>query len=390
MDFTDSVADGELGDSPVEDLESRAFRESIERSPEDLPDFGDYGSRLAEARTADFTGIEDKNCVGHGFDSVGRPCIYLVPALALQDCEQDNDAKLAMMRKIMLLFIKHADYIVNEPYTLVYGHSATPLLAQTAVLHSYYKILPRKYKKNLKEMVLLHPTFGIRTFFEISRYFVGEKFFRKLHFISRISQFQHVIPPPLLRLPFSFISWEERHLKMSKKTGRLKALSDLVNPEEGITVPYFLNSCADFLRRNNAFNQEGIFRVPGDQVFLKLAIDRIRLDGGNKLLVFGLKRSDSLKSDSSTGEPCAVREVPKCKNAEEFKTLTTETNLVNGVTTAPEVSIEIQNFTDEKLSEIARINGHAVLLVEEINSGAQVYCVIAVCGILKILKIYVL
>ena len=90
------------------DAESNAFRESIERSPEELPDFGDYSSRLAEACTENFAGIEDKNCVGHGVDSVGRKCIYLIPALALQNCATDKDAKLAMMRRIMLLFIKYA------------------------------------------------------------------------------------------------------------------------------------------------------------------------------------------------------------------------------------------------------------------------------------------
>lgn len=358
-------------DQTKDDAESSAFRNSIEVNPADLPDFGDYTSRLAEAYNSDFAGIEDKNCVGHGRDSVGRPCIYLIPALVLQSCSQDNDAKLAMMRRIMLLFIKHADAVVDRPYTLVYGHSATPLLAQTAVLHSYYKILPRKYKKNLKEMILLHPTFGVRTFFEISRYFVGEKFFRKLHFINRISQLQSVISPQQLTLPYTFIAWEEQHLKIGRPATSLKPLVALASSAGKEGVPDLLVSCAEFLRRKGGLHQEGIFRVPGDQILLNLAVDRMRMNAGTSIVF------DMTAPIESLSRPAAAigvtRDVKKCKNNDDFSTLATETNLEDGVTTLHVVDDEDQqNFSDRNIAAVLSRDGPAALYIQDVNSGAQV------------------
>lgn len=361
------------------DPESEAFRNSVDQGAGDLPDFGDYASRLAEACSSDFTGVEDKNCVGHGVDSLGRPCIYLIPALALQDCSQDNDAKLALMRKIMLLFIKHADNVVNEPYTLVYGHSATPLLAQTAVLHSYYKILPRKYKKNLKEMILLHPTFGVRTFFELSRYFVGEKFFRKLHFIKRISQLQFIIKPKQLPLPYQFIAWEEQYLKIARPVASLKSLEDLNATSGTDGVSQLLISCAEFLRRRGGFNTEGIFRVPGDQIILNLAIDRLRIDAGENLILFDMGTPTEAMSRSSI-EATVTRDIMKCNNTDDFKTLGTETNLQDGVTVMRVVDDDVrQNFTDRNKPQALAREEPATLLIRDVNSGAQVLIVNKCC-----------
>jgi hypothetical protein len=363
----------ECTDNAATDPETLAFRASIERAAEDLPDFGDYSSRLMEACNADFKAIENKNCVGHGLDSLGRRCVYLLPALALQDCSTDNDAKLAMMRRIMLLFIKHADSVVNGPYTLVYGHSATPLLAQTAVLHSYYKILPRKYKKNLKEMILLHPTFGVRTFFEISRYFVGEKFFRKLHFIPRISQLQEVIKPELLPLPYAFIAWEEQHLKVPRPKSSLKPLGAA---RDG--VPQLLVTCAEFLRRRGGLRQEGIFRVPGDQVLLNLAIDRMRANMADTLIVFEMASPPAgVASGRASMVDMQPKGVAKCAGSDGFRALVPETNLADGVTSLDVVGEgaeeeEEQNFTDQAKAAALLHEGSAALLIQDVNSGAQV------------------
>jgi hypothetical protein len=333
-----------------EDLESKAFASSVEKSPEDLPDFGDYSQRLKEALETNLTDIQKTNCVGVGIDAVGRKCIYLMPALALRECHGNNDAKMEVMRKIMLLFIRVVDSVVVEPYTLVYGHSATPLLAQTAVLHSYYKILPRKYKKNLKEMVLLHPTFGIRTFFDISRYFVGEKFFRKLHFVDCIASLQRVISPLKLPLPYAFIQWEENHLKMGRVANTMPPLSELVDASKGQVAPAFLVRCFDFLRMHGGLEHEGIFRVPGDQVVLQLGIDRIRLDGGKDSILFAPPGQRLLYNKVVVEDASALAKDDLTPD---------ETVLFDGD----------QNFSDAKLKGTPR--ERAILLVHDVDSVAQ-------------------
>ena len=361
-----------------EDEESKAFEETVSSlsSPDEMPgDFGDYGQRLIEAQTTDFGGLEYKGVVGLGVDNIGRPAVYLIPALALKECTNDAE-KMEMMRKIMLLFVRIVDTLVNNPYTLVYGHSATPLLAQTKVLHNYYKILPRKYKKNLKELVLIHPTFGIKTFFDISRYFVGEKFFRKLHYVDRIAQFQRVVSPLLIRLPVAFIQWEERHFRYNRPTEGISPLIQLVHP--GDAAPKFLISCTEYLRQRNAFAHEGLFRVPGDQELMNLALDRLRIDAGERSILF------------PTVEPTEkVAEEGEAKMEDAGAIDETDASIPKSQVSARvqekrnAVLAEAQNFP-LPLQPAEDTSERAVLVIDDINSVASV----SVCDFCKIFVRY--
>jgi hypothetical protein len=357
-------------DSFTEEQESKSFASSVERSPDELPDFGDYAQRLLEAKAGDLGAMERKGVVGLGVDSVGRRSIFLIPALALKDCANDTE-KMAMMRNVMLLFIRIADEIVDHPYTLVYGHSATPLLAQTKVLHSYYKILPRKYKKNLKEMILLHPTFGIRTFFDISRYFIGDKFFRKLHFVDRIAHFQSVVSPLQVRLPPAFIMWEEQHYKYTRPTSPLPPLTEFVNASKGNIAPKFLISCVEFMKRLGAERHEGLFRVPGDHELMNLALDRLRVDGGERSILFSAPMNDG-SSSVSASKSTGVVTVEKCEGPDDFEILPERAYIADGSVQVPEVPSEALNFENPPVTSGSQAYVRAVLVIEDINSVATV------------------
>ena len=95
------------------------------------------------------------------------------------------------------------DPIVVEDYVLVYVHSGlnSSNRPSFSFLRKCYQIFNRKYKKNLKQLFIVHPTFWIRTSFKLFRPFLSSKFWRKLTYIDNIEQLDQYIDRDEIVLP---------------------------------------------------------------------------------------------------------------------------------------------------------------------------------------------
>jgi len=58
-----------------------------------------------------------------------------------------------------------------------------------------------RYKKNLKVLCIVHPTFWVKFVFWLSKAFVSKKFFRKLHYIERALDLYQFFDPKTLIIP---------------------------------------------------------------------------------------------------------------------------------------------------------------------------------------------
>lgn len=177
------------------------------------------------------------------------------------------------MRKMLLLFIKIAEVNINGPYTLVYGHSAVSVIAQYNLLFEFHSKLPRKYKKPLKQVIILFPNFSLRLALDFSRIFriVKGKFFTKLVFVEDIASMQRLVPPTQLTLPPVFMHWEDLSKGLNNLKGSLPSLVSIFDPALG--APALLHNCTSYLRKQG-LNKEGLFRAAGDQVTCNLAQTR--------------------------------------------------------------------------------------------------------------------
>lgn len=255
------------------------LEKSMIEDPESASD--EFKELLEAAMTEDLSDLERSDCIQIVISqhSEDIPVILFAPKLGFQ---RDNSDQAT--RRLMLLFIKKAHAIVSKPYVLIYAHTPMSILSQQSVIYKHYKILPRKFKKNLKQVYVIHPQFSIKMFFEFARMFLSKKFYDKLNLIHSLADFESIAYPSLLKFPFGL------HLLDDAWIG-LKTDSNLVFPTlEAQFVPslgttLLLHECIDYLRQESAIDRKGIFRIAGDESQLNLAKSRMQVSAAGPIEV---------------------------------------------------------------------------------------------------------
>lgn len=232
----------------------------------------DFYSYLKEAQQTDLSDVERTGCVSSGKDLKSNPVIVLIPMLGMHTGEKIE----ASFRRMLLLFIRKANDLVETNYSVLYAHTNVDIINQYPLIYKFYSVLPRAYKKNLQKMYVIHPNMGIKMFFEFSRVFLSHKFYSKLVLLESILDFQKLIPPTQLSLPLKFLRKEDelRGLKFFDKMASLKYSFD---PAIGTTK--LIHICATFLKNHGALQSKGLFRVAGDAGEVNLA--KVRLQYAN-------------------------------------------------------------------------------------------------------------
>lgn len=148
---------------------------------------------------------------------------------------------------MFLLFIRMADALIRGPFSIIYAHDGAQYwLQRQPIVFRFYKLLPRKLKRNLESMVIIHPNVGIKSFFAFSRVFLSKKFYEKLTYVESIFDFQKVISPMCLSLPYNYLLIEDEELALSS-CGVTASLMETFDPS--LKSTRLLNSCVNYLRR---------------------------------------------------------------------------------------------------------------------------------------------
>ena len=123
----------------------------------------DYADRLAAARQEDYADIEKHDIVSHvGSDAVGRPVIMFAA------CNLPGRHHIDMDKLTRYLMVT-LDGVVESDYVILYLHAGLHAPPGIAWIHSVYRRFDRKYKKNLKNLYIVHPTRTIRHARELAR-----------------------------------------------------------------------------------------------------------------------------------------------------------------------------------------------------------------------------
>jgi hypothetical protein len=227
-----------------------------------------YEALLKEAQEADLSEVEKTNCVSKGTDADGSPVIVFVPRIGFGYRDKSEE----IVHQMLLYFVKVADEVAEDNYSLVYSHINIHWLHRQPLIYRYYNLLPRKYKKNIKKIYMLNPQIGIKMFFEFSRVFLSDKFYEKLVYVDGVAAFQKLVPPNLLSLPLAFLCTEDEDRKL-KPSGVSAELIVDYNPEIGTTN--LMAQCTTFLREHG-LKKVGLFRVAGVESQLRLVRVRIQ------------------------------------------------------------------------------------------------------------------
>lgn len=197
-------------------------------------------------------------------------------------------------------------------------------------------MLPRQYKKNIKNMIVVHPNFLIRVFFEHGvKHFVSQKFYNKLKFVDSVIELQPLIMPLGAALPAAFIRRGDAKTtppKPSYDPTCMPPLAVSFNPALGTTD--IIHQCVTYLTAEKRLQTKGLFRLAGDQAVLDLAQARLfgRLDRPPTVVI-----GTASYEDNVGGDPSSLTVADGNKSLAAFSTL-----VVNDVHTV--TSIMTQSF----------------------------------------------
>ena len=247
-----------------------------------------YLALLEEANNTDLIDMERCQCIQIRHSTTENiPMLLFLPKLAIN--ANSHEKIDILFHKMLLLFIKLCyDLVKQGDYILIYGHvPALSLLSQQSLIYKYYKLLPRPYKKNLKQFIIIQPQLAIKVIFEFTKVFISQKFYSKLKLINTLHELQLLISPYDLLLPNKLLRYDDEDSDINKIITILPTLVNTYIPMIGMTQ--LLYDCIHYLKTQGGLERVGIFRIPGDENVLNLAkirLQHIYCDKSNEPLIF--------------------------------------------------------------------------------------------------------
>ncbi|XP_020645151.1 ganglioside-induced differentiation-associated protein 2 isoform X1 [Pogona vitticeps] len=164
-----------------------------------------YNRWLCRARAEDLSDIASlKALYQTGVDNCGRTVIAVVG--------RNIPVTLIDMEKALLYFIHVMDHIVAKEYVIVYFHTLTNVYnhLDSDFLKKLYDIVDVKYKRHLKALYFVHPTFRskVSTWFFTTFTVSGMK--DKVHHIESLQQLFTAIPPEQIDFPPFVLEYDTR------------------------------------------------------------------------------------------------------------------------------------------------------------------------------------
>ncbi|XP_006813091.1 rho GTPase-activating protein 8-like [Saccoglossus kowalevskii] len=208
-----------------------------------------------------------------GSDKLGRPVI------AFYSCHLPPSSQIDHTR--LLRYLKYTlDKYVENDYTLIYFHHGLSRGNKPSFswLRQAYREFDRKYKKNLKSMFLVHPTYFIKILWGIFKPLISVKFGRKVQYCNYLKQLESVIRIDQLIIPAQIKEHDDKVMvkyrnKLSTNTvvpdGQKSeplptqqfgvSLEFLKVHNEGKVLPKVMVETITYLEENG-LDTEGIFR----------------------------------------------------------------------------------------------------------------------------------
>ncbi|XP_036337737.1 rho GTPase-activating protein 68F isoform X2 [Rhagoletis pomonella] len=275
----------------------------------------DFEDQLGEEQAESIVGVKPK-CDFLGTDKQGRH-IFAIYASRFPEKSQ--------MEKFICDVIKEIEPFVENDYILVYFHQGLREHSKPSaqLLWNSYKELDRNFRKNLKNLYVVHPTLFIRFVWKFFSPFISDKFRQKLVYISSLDELRQALGLSKIKVPDSVCDFDEQlNLRGRGYTGpfgygygygsgsssTVKQMANTVQfgaPLKFIvsnspclnSIPPIVRKCVDSLSITGMIDTEGIFRRSGNHteiIALKERVNRgedVDLSNVNVHVIAGLLKS---------------------------------------------------------------------------------------------------
>uniref|UniRef100_A0A8C4WVF0 Prune homolog 2 with BCH domain n=2 Tax=Eptatretus burgeri TaxID=7764 RepID=A0A8C4WVF0_EPTBU len=108
-----------------------------------------------------------------------------------------------IMENLFLFVVSTLELLVAEDYLIVYLNGATPRRRMPGLgwLKRCYQMIDRRLRKNLKSLIIVHPSWFIRALLAVTRPFISSKFSRKIRYVNSLGQLAKCVPMQHITIP---------------------------------------------------------------------------------------------------------------------------------------------------------------------------------------------
>ncbi|KAH0625948.1 hypothetical protein JD844_034337 [Phrynosoma platyrhinos] len=153
-----------------------------------------------------------------------KPYMKVVTHGATQAVSHPLSRVLKFILKGDTYVISSLELLVAEDYMIVYLNGATPRRRMPGIgwLKKCYQMIDRRLRKNLKALIIVHPSWFIRTVLAISRPFISVKFINKIQYVHTLEELAHNIPMEHVQIPECILQFEEERTRARKERAEEK------------------------------------------------------------------------------------------------------------------------------------------------------------------------
>ena len=218
-----------------------------------------YEEYLALAKTMDFEHVKAAQfAYKSGVDFAGRPVVVVCGSIP-PACTPEQ---------LFLYIIDLLDPITEVDYSLVYVVMSEGKKPSFSFLRKFYGTMSRKYKKNLKQLFVVHPSFWVRAGFQFFRPFISSKFWKKVVYIHDVRQLYQYMSPSQVKFP-AYVTSQPGFLKNANAMFGQSLEFAMAHPmNDRRQVPCLIEAAIEVIS-NNGLEAEGIFRISGNSSRIK-------------------------------------------------------------------------------------------------------------------------
>ncbi|XP_066503940.1 caytaxin isoform X1 [Hoplias malabaricus] len=137
-----------------------------------------------------------------------------------------------IMENLFLYVVSSLEMLVAEDYLIIYMNGGTPRSKMPGIswLKKCYQMIDRRLRKNLKSLIIAHPSWFIRTVLAISRPFISVKFMNKIRYVHSLEELEQIVPMEHIHIPECVIQYDEERINARKE--RIEQTERQCQPEQ--------------------------------------------------------------------------------------------------------------------------------------------------------------
>ncbi|KAM9377857.1 BCL2/adenovirus E1B 19 kDa protein-interacting protein 2 isoform 2-T2 [Pholidichthys leucotaenia] len=172
-----------------------------------------------QEQKVDMKAIEPyKRVISHGgYYGDGLNAIIVFAVCFMPESNQPNYRYI--MENLFKYVIGTLELLVAENYMIVYLNGATSRKRMPTVgwLRKCYQQIDRRLRKNLKSLIIVHPSWFIRALLALTKPFISSKFSQKIKYVYSLSDLAELVPMEYVSIPDCIKQFDEEKNRKSQK-----------------------------------------------------------------------------------------------------------------------------------------------------------------------------